>query len=210
MPGTLSEADLVVDLKASLQDAALVFTAASDADFKRHLATAARAFGKKRSRTLLGTLALVAAQADYAAPASFLAFKSHLWGVTPIAKCQPWETNWPGRLPDARYVETAEGSMLTLEPAPTSFQISVIGNEFRYYYFAGHVIGQAASGTTILPGERGVLILRAQAEAMREMAMRNIAKPVQMREGMMSQARNGTAAALYEKLIDEFNAAEVT
>ncbi len=208
MAGTMSEADLVADLKASLQDSASVFTAAADADFKRHLKTAAKAFGKKRSRTLVSSLTLTADQPAYAAPEGFLAFKSHLWGISPVAKCQPWEKNWPGRLPDVRYAETEDGASLYLDPAPTAFQISALGAEFRYYYFAGHVIGSEASGTSILDGERDVLLLRAQAEAMREMAMRNIMKPVQMREGIASQARNGTPAALYKAMLDEFNAYE--
>lgn len=212
MAGTMSEADLVADLKASLLDAASVFTTAADADFKRQLRAAAKAFGRKRSRTLVGGLTLTAEEPDYDVPDNFLAFKSHLWGVSPVARCQPWEKNWPGPLPDVRFVESESARKLRLDPAPTGQQIGVLGAEFRYYYFAGHVIAESASGTTILDGERDLLLLRAQAEAMREMAMRNIMKPVAMRDGLgiLSQARNGTPAALYKAMLEEFDAREVT
>lgn len=210
MPGTMSEADLVADLRASLQDAASVFTAAADADIKRHLAVAALALGEKRPRTLVGTLALIADQADYTAPALFLTFKFSLWGIAPRAAAKPWDPGYPGRLPNVRMVETAANPVtrkLTLDPSPTSGQITVLGAEFKFYYQAGHSINAAADQTTVAAGDRGLLILRAQAEAMREMAMRNIQKPVVVREGYSSQPRNGTPTALYEAFLKEWQVA---
>jgi hypothetical protein len=211
MAGTMSEADLALDLKASLQDAASVFTAAASGDFKRHLACAALAFAFKRPRTLVGTVTLVADQPDYAAPAGFHAFGSSLWGIAPRAKVQPWDKCYPGRLPNLKVIETANDPAvvrkLYLDPPPTSAQISALGSEFRFYYYGNHVISADAAKTTIAAGDRGLLLLRAQAEAMRELAARNIAKPVIMREGMGSQARNGTPSYLYEKLMEEFGMA---
>lgn len=206
MPGTMIEADLVADFKASLHDAASVFTAASDGDFKRMLGIAALAFSRIRSRTLVGALDLVADQHDYAVPEDFLSFKSALWGIAPLARAKPWEKSWPGRMPVARYLETAADTFkLYLDPPPSAGQIGALGAEFRFYYYAKHKIDATdAAKTTILPGERGRLILRAQAEAMRELAMRNIMKPVQMRDGVSSVTRNGTPAALYEALMREF------
>lgn len=206
MPGTMIEADLVADLKVSLRDAAGVFTTASDGDFKRMLGVAALAFGRIRPRTLVGSLTLVADQPEYPVPIDFLAFKSSLWGIAPLARAQPWEKAWPGRLPVARYLETAADTpKLYLDPPPSAAQISVLGADYRYYYYAKHKIDVSdAAKTTILPGERGRLILRAQAEAMRELAMRNIMKPVQMRDGVSSVTRNGTPAALYAALLEEF------
>lgn len=209
MPGTMNEADLVADLKASLNEAATVFTAASDADFKRQLAAAALAFGAKRPRTLVGTLTLVAEQAQYDAPAGLQGIKSHLWGIAPRMKAQPWDKTWTGRLPDLRLIEGATPATrkLQLDPAPTAHQISVLGAEFRYYYYGAHAIGSSESNTTILPGDRQLLLLRAQAEAMRELAARNIQRPVIVREGFGSQSRNGTPSALYEKFLQEFREA---
>lgn len=208
MPGAMNEADLVADLRASLQDARNVFTAADDADFKRHLKTAALDLGRRRARTLVGSLALIADQAGYAPlPAGFLFYKSHLWGVAPKASPKPWENGYPGRLPTGRVVEEGGLRKLYLDPPPTSAQISVLGADFRYYYGAGHLVGAAEADTTVLAGDRGVLLLRAQAEAMKEMAMRNIMKPVAMRDGMSTQARNGLPSYLYEKLMQEFELA---
>lgn len=207
MPGTMNEADLVADLKASLNDARSVFTVAADGDFKRHLAVAALDFARKRARTLVGAIVLIADQASYAAPADLLRFKSSLWGIVPTARPQPWEKNWPGRLPDVRVVEEAAARKLYLEPAPTAAQIAVLGADFRYYYFAGHAVGADAAQTTIFAGERGLFLLRAQAEAMRELAFRNVVKPVTVRDGLSSQPRNGTPSFLHGALMTEFEAA---
>jgi hypothetical protein len=209
MAGTMSEADLVDDLKASIQDAAKIFTAAADGDLKRHLKAAALDFARKRPRTLVGTLTLVADQAQYDAPVDLAAFKSHLWGIAPLHRAQPWEKTWPGRIPDVRIIEASNPGTrkLQLDPPPTSGQISLLGAEFRFYYYAAHVIDTETTKTTVAAADRGLLLLRAQAEAMKEMAMRNLMKPVMVREGMSSVPRNGTPAFLYRTLMDEFTEA---
>ena len=51
---------------------------------------------------------------------------------------------------------------------------------------------------------RSLLLLRAQAEACRELALRNVSKPVTMRDAVGSQPRNGTPSALYQMLLTEF------
>lgn len=208
MPGTMSEADLVADLKASLNDAKTVFTAANDDDFKRQLKTAALDLGRKRPRTLVGSFTLVADQAGYAPlPALFLAYKSHLWGVAPKAAPQPWERHYTGRLPTARVAEEGGVRKLHLDRPPTAAQIDVLGDDFRYYYSAGHAIGAAEADTTVLAGDRQLLILRAQAEALRELAMRNVMKPMMVRDGLSSQPRNGTPSFLHQALMQEFEGA---
>lgn len=204
MSGTLSRADLVADLKASLHDAVSVFTAANDADFGRLLDVAALDFGRVRPRTMLGALALVADQDFYTAPADFLSYKSALWG---IKRPVPWDKNYVGRLPDVRTSLNGAVRELHFLPAPTDIQISVLGSAFKFYYFAGHVIGASATDTTILAGDRGLLLLRAQAEAMKEMSIRNSGKPVSMRDGISSMSRNGTPSYLYEMLMKDFEKA---
>ena len=206
MAGSMSQGDLVADLKASLQDAAEVFTAANDADFKRHLSVAAMDLGRFRGRTLLGSLTLVADKYDYPAPANFLRFKSSLWGISQAPA--PWEKTWPGRLPDVHFMYAANGSgELHFMPPPTAEQISLLKAEYKYYYFAGHVIGEAANNTTVRAVDRGLLILRAQVETLRELAMRNIKKPVALRDGISNAPRNGTPTALYETFLKEFERA---
>lgn len=197
MAGTMSEADLVTDLKASLQDAASVFTVAADADFKRHLSLAALDMGRFFPRTLIGSLTLVAEQSAYTAPAAMVAFKLALWGSK---RGKPWQDSWPGKLPQA----TLAAQQLRLDPAPTAAQIAALGSDYQFYYYAAHAIGAAAVDTTVLPGHRGLLLLRAQAEAMQELTIRNLNKPVQLRDGLSGTPRNSTPAAMFSTLMDMF------
>lgn len=205
MPGTMSRADLVADLKASLHDAAGVFTAADDGDFVRLLDAAALDFGRVRPRTLLGSVTVEAEVAEYAAPADLADYKSDTWSAGKMPA--PWEDHYPGRMPRVRVAESGGARKLVFSPAPTARQIGLFGNAFKFYYLALHAIGDQAAGTTIKAADRGLLILRGQAEAMREMAMRNIAKPVQLRDGMSGGPKNGTPAYLFERLMAEFEAA---
>lgn len=198
----MSQADLVTDHKAGLMDSADTFTAALDADFIRHLDNAAQALGVRRPRTLLGELTLVADQSGYAAPADFHLFKTGLWGNT---TAKPWDKNWAGKLPRVSVVEVDGAMEIHLDPPPTAAQITLLGAAYKFYYFAKHTISATASATTVRPGDRGLLLLRAQAEAMKEMALRNIKKPVQMRDGLASAPRNGTPAALFQALLDQFD-----
>jgi hypothetical protein len=207
VPGTLSRADLLADYKASLQDSAKVFIAPLDADFIRHLDVAALDFSRIRRRTLLGEVSLVAGQFNYPAPANLLAYKSDVWSV-PASRMNPWDRNYPGRLPDVRVAENGAARELHFSPAPTGQQIGALGSVFKFYYFAAHSIGDTAAATTIFPGDRGLLILRAQAEAMKELSMRNITKPVQMRDGISSGPRNGTPQYLFEVLMKMFEEAK--
>lgn len=202
MAGTMSMADLADDLRASLHDAADVFVTAGD--MERLLATAALDFNRHRPRTLLAKLTVEADRMEYPAPADCYLFKSSLWGIAPVMRAKPWEKQWPGPMPDVRMVDVEGGRELHLTPAPSAHQVAVLGSEFRFYYFGNHVIGATAAGTTIHPGDRFLLLLRAQAEAMRELMMRNSKKPVQMRDGLHSAPKNMTPAAWYERLMDEW------
>ncbi|MEW6647194.1 MAG: hypothetical protein AB1450_08355 [Pseudomonadota bacterium] len=199
----MSKADLVADLKASLHDAADIFTAANDADFERHIDVAALAMGSKRPRTLLGSVTLSADVMTYLAPDDIVAPKFPIWGVNERNRYRQYERGYPGQLPRLSLV----GGELHLTPAPTAAQIAALGATYKFYYYAAHQVAADAAQTTIRAGDRGLLLLRAQAEAMRELAVRNSGKPVAMRDGMSGQPRNATPAALYRELLDEFEAA---
>ena len=138
MPGTMSQGDLVADLKAYLNDAASKFTAASDADFIRHLDVAASDMGRVRKRTRIGTLTLVAGQMTYPAPTDIRQPKFPLWGQNELRERKPWLSNWPGKLPRLSLIDGDGGDELALDPAPTAQQISDLGSEYKYYYFADH------------------------------------------------------------------------
>lgn len=204
MPGTMSREDLVADLQTSLHDAAEVFVDPND--MARLLDTAAQDFNRHRPRTLLGTLTVEVGRMVYPAPDDLYLFKSSLWGIAPIPRAKPWERQWPGPLPDVRQVDLGEARELHLTPTPTALQVMTLGSEFRYYYFGKHAIGDDATQTTLHQGDRFLLLLRAQAEAMRELMMRNIKKPVQMRDGLHTAPRNMTPAALFSTLMHEWEA----
>ncbi len=205
MAGTMSQADLVADLKRSLHDSATVFDAAADADFVRFLNQALPDMGWKRPITRLGQVTLDSAVADYslAAYPDFLNYKTHMWeaqGACP----QPWEPGYPGAVPRVRAYMNGSGQWLGFEPGPSAAHIAVRGSTFKFYYFAQHAIGVAAVDTTVALQDRGLLILRAQAEAMLELTLRNAGKPVQLRDGLSGTPRNSTPRALYQALLAAF------
>lgn len=207
MAGSLSRADLIASLKESLHEAADPFKLddpADDSQFSRLIDVAAEDFGRVVPRTLLGCLNLVAGQPDYPAPADFSRMKSPLWGVNHGIK--PWEPRYPGRLPSYDVSGGYGAYTITLNPAPTERQISALGSNYRFYYAAAHQVGSDAADTTIPAALRGLFLLRCQAEAMRELALRNVAIPVTLRDGFSGQPRNGTPSHIYAQLMGEFDA----
>jgi hypothetical protein len=204
MPGTMSEADLVDDLKASLFDTASVFESEADADFKRFLAQALPDMGVKRPITRLGTLTLVADQSRFeVGEEDFAQLKTDLWRE-PARLPKPWDPNHPGALPRVSAQRDGGSWWICLEPAPTALHLAALGDTFKFYYFATHAIAEEAADTTISEQDRGLLLLRAQAEAMLALALRHAGKPVQLRDGLSGVARNSTPAALHEQLLKRF------
>jgi len=195
------------DLKASLQDAATVFTAAGDADFLRFLDKAAADLARFRPRIEQDSVSLVADQTDYAAPAALVRIRTILWGRDEQRLRMPWEDNYP-TIPEVSIFRNYTGKQLRLTPAPTAAQITDLGEIFPFLCNKYHVLSDEAAGgagaTTVAEDDRSLLLLRAQAEAMKEMAMRNITKPVQLQDNIGGITKNGTPAALHEQLLDEF------
>jgi len=205
MAGTMSKADLVADLKASLHDAASVFTAAADADFERLLNLAAADLGNKRPRRLRASITLVSGTPDYPAPSGMLYLIQDSWGI-PANLPPPWDAAWPGPLPSVSLLEVVGVRSLLFSPAPSDLHIAALGSDYSFMYRAAHTIDATAANTTIQPGDRGLLLLRAQVEALREISMRNSAKPVSMRDGLSGAPKNGTASYLYEAMLHEYEA----
>lgn len=204
MPGTLSRADLVADLKDSLHDAASVFTAPADADFVRHLDKAALDFRRVRPLMKDGQIALEAGVATYTAPADLAEFTLETWSD---ACPSQWESAYPGQLPRVAIVGPSGARRLHLSPAPSAMHLAALGSDFTFLYVANHTVAELAADTTITAADRGLLLLRAQAEALRELAIRNVGKPVQLRDGHSGTPRNGTPAALWQALMAEFEGA---
>lgn len=200
---------LVSDLKTSLTDTASKFQTPDDGDFKRFLQLALPDMAWKRPLTRLGQVDLVAGSPRYALSNvdGFFSLKSHIWGAG-VSLPKPWDDGHPGAMPRVQ-AQRDEGSFwLDFDPAPTCAQIALFGSVFKFYYLANHSISaETGDGTTVLPADRGLLLLRAQAEAMKELAIRNVSKPVQMRDGMTSAPRNSTPTALHQSLLQQFQEA---
>jgi len=207
MPGTMSMADLVADLKASLNDAADSFKAAADADFIRHLDLAAMDFGRVRARILSSTITLTADEDVYVAPADAIRAHSLQWGKQQKRDLNPWDANWPGALPRISIAGDPGSRTIVLSPAPSPHQVTLLGASCAFRYYAGHSIDADAANTTVKAEDRALLLLRAQAEAAREMALKNMNKPVSMRGtgGRLS----GTPSSLFQQLMDLFEAQAV-
>lgn len=211
MANTMSMADLVASLKASLHDAAAVFVGAGatiDAEFERFLLQALPDMQLKRPATRLGTVTIEANFPRVAVGAlntGFSAFKTFLWGDG--LTIRPWEPAYPGPLPRVSATFAEQQWWLNFYPAPSAKQISAHGSKFDFWYYAEHAIGTLPADTTINQQDRGLLILRAQVEAMRELAIRNAGKPVQLRDGISGTPRNSTPAALAELLMRTFTEA---
>jgi len=202
MAGTMARADLIADFKASLHDAGSVFNAAADGDFSRMLDVAALDLGRVHPNPLQGEITVTADVAAYAAPEGIVAYSYSAWSAGKMPK--PWAANYPGPEPRVSLVGPPTARVLWFEPAPTALQVALFGTAFPIRYLGGYTIADAAAGTTVLAADRGLLILRAQAEAMRELAMRNITKPVSLRDGLSGQARNAQPSFLYAELMAEF------
>lgn len=205
MAGTLTEADVIADLKRSVHDAAGPFDAAGDADWRRFLTLALVAMQAKRPRTLLGQVTIAADEERFAVPhADFAMYKTHVWGARPL---NPWEPCYPGALPRVTAVHDATGWGLMFDPPPTQAHINAYGSAFKFWYFGTHALATESTPSTLSLQDRPLLLLRAQVEVMRELSMRNVNKPVALRDGFSGTPRNSTPAALYRELLREFEEA---
>lgn len=198
--------DLKTRLNASLQDAASVF---DDADFDRHIRVALRAMAlEKRPRRVSTVLDLSANEGEYDAPADLVAFDRLVW--TNEHARQPWERGYTGPAPTATVLRQSSGNLIVLQPPPDRRQVEALGGSVRMFYRADHETSGAGASeevTTLAESDIDLVILRAQVEAMRELAFRNVTKPVELRGGGLSQPRNGTPGALFSDLLAEWRAA---
>lgn len=208
MSGTMSQADLVADLKESMRGSAEMFKAEGDADWIRFLNQSLPDMQWKRPRTKLASVTLVAGTVSYslAAYPDFAGYKTHNWGA---GKTLPkvWEPTYPGPLPRISAVCDAGDWALAFDPAPSDVQVAVLGSTFQFWYYAEHTVGAAAVDTTVVPADRTLLLMRAQAEALMELTIRNAGKPVALRDGFTGQSRQERPRALFEALLKQFQEA---
>lgn len=202
-------ADLLPDYKASLNDAASAFTAAADADFKRHLVVAAAALSReKRPRTVAASFAVQADVAEYGdVPEDLIDTKVSLWNN---GHASPWNLP-PGPLPTLHVIGADENRRLLLMPAPSAQQVACFGATYRYYYLAEHAITDDAATSTLATRDKALLLLRASVEAMRELSLRAYKKPITLRAGDGIgggvASKNQTPPALFDLLMEEYRKA---
>lgn len=195
---------LVLDLKAMLMDSAQRF---EPSDFQRQMDTAALDLPRVSPRVVQGTLTLEADLGYYPAPADLLAPIALDWGRAERLQCKPWNADWPGQLPRLSLLSVNGERQVLLTPPPTARQITQLGSAAAYRYSASYTIGDQATDTTVNPRDRHLLLTRALAEAMQDLASRGVSKPVTLGgKAGLSVPKNGAPAELARQLMERFEA----
>ncbi|NHQ81570.1 hypothetical protein HA051_08280 [Chromobacterium vaccinii] len=193
-------------LRDSLLDAAEEFDREPErgslAQFQRLLRVALDDYSRRRPLIALGRLQLEAERVVYDCPADLQDVQGFDWGRAEKARLPVWADGWPGRLPDLRVSRDGDRRVLYLMPAPSARQIGLLGSAAAYRYRARHTLDE--QGGTVPPGDEPLVLLRAQAEAMRELAISHSVKPYQVRDGISATPRNGTPSYLHTVLMEEF------
>lgn len=202
--GDMSRDSILADYKASLLDSAERFTAPANGDFNRHLDAAVVDLSRLHQRILKDSITLTTADDEYPAPAGLRRVTRTLWGRNHNRAARYWDSNFVQSLPTLRAIESASGRVLQLSRLVTASELAEIGAECPYFYEAAHVIGADAVDTSVPDYDRPLLILRAQVEAMKELAMRGVGKPVALRDGVSNTPRNAHPAALADFLMQQF------
>jgi len=204
MPGSMSKADLVADLRGMLKDAVNKFTGEANEALERILDFAALDLGRVRPRARIGSITVVTGTTEYPAPADFLRPLNLIWGHEKRASRKPWASNWPQNIPTLDYVESDTGLVLLLSHPPTASQVADFGEACKFKYYSGHAVADTAAETSVKPADRHLLLIRAVSQALTELALNGISKPVQLGPGVGSMPKNGTPAALAEQLLKQF------
>jgi len=207
MAGSMSKADLSHDLKSMLGKSVEHFKKDGLNDFIRLLNMAARALSRDKPLQKSDTLSLIAGQFDYEIPADLVKPMYSDWGKQETKTRLPWNSNYPDRLPTLKLIIVPAGKKLRLTPAPTAAQIADLGAEYIYYYSAKHEINSQAALTTVDDSDRDLLLLRALAFAMTDLAASSSSLPVQLGPSKYSSTpKNGTPSALAESFLKQYEA----
>ena len=187
-------------LSRSLMDSAGMF---GDDDWPELLQLAADDLARVKRRVRSGTIMLTSGQTDYAAPSDLVDLRFHRWGYTKRQTRRPWERGYPRDLPR---VTVLDGSPKTLRLsfAPHAMMLALLGQEMVIDYYTGHTLSDTPGETTVPLEQRGLLLLRAQAEAMKWLAQRNVNYTTSVQQAVAGTPKNGIPSALYEKLMADF------
>ena len=192
-------------LASSLLDARSLFgedgSAAQGAALDHHLRAAAADFNRVRPRVEAFELTLIADQADYPAPAGSLRF--HLAEMVEAnAAIEPYDSRRQAQVPLPVLIRSSSGRSWRFRPVPTQRLIHALGCRYRYTAIVAHVLADDAGDTTFADADLPLLVMRAQVESLRALAIRNAHKPFTTRDPSYGQTRNSTPAALAQMTLD--------
>jgi len=200
----MDQTSLVADLKKMLKSSAEKFEL-DDSEFIRHLDFALGDVSRVRPYRLIGAITLIPEQGEYPAPVDLIKLDFPLWGNAERRIRKPWNTNYPGLAPTVTVFGSGATKMISISPPPTAAQIISLGDQYKFYYSALHTIGATAEETTVDAADRDLLLIRALAQAMNELAARGVTQPIKLGgSGVGAMPKNGTPAALAEGLIKLF------
>ncbi len=196
----------ITELKDSLKDVASVFVKDNSDDYDSVIAGALPDFSRYRLYRVQDSVTIEAGKADYIAPQSFMHMIHVVYGMNEISTRKPWEQNYPKIIPEVKELHdpTNNQIILLLTPTPDAHLINCCGTDFTFMCSKLHVLSDTANNTTIRAEDKGLFLLRCQAEVMKTVAMRNSHKPVSIRDGISGTPRNSTPNALYKDLMNEF------
>lgn len=193
---------LKLSLKTLLMDSSDKFQAD---DYIQQLDAALSDLSRVRPLTILGELALVADQVLYDQPDDLIGVLYSNWGLESMRKRKPWNPDWIGRLPKLSLINQTGVRKLILEPAPTQFQIDIIGDTYGYRYSAPYVLGDTDATSNVPEELRQLLLIRALSAAMFALANRGISKPVIVgKAGIGGMPKNGSPAYLADAYMQLF------
>jgi hypothetical protein len=191
-------------LESSLLDAASIFGdagAGRNAHLDRHLNAAVTDFDRVAPLLEGAQIQLVADAANYAADARAVRFHGSEV-LDKQTQLDPWDEYRVPEVPTPSLARISNTKTWVFRPVPTAFILDRIGTIYPFTYFAAHVLHDTdAAQTTFDARHLPLLVLRAQVEALRDLAVRNAHKPVALRDPNYSQIKNGTPAALAEQFM---------
>lgn len=175
----------------------------ADADAPtRHIRVAVADLHRVRPHMCAQLVTLSAGQERYLLNDNAVAFHSASW-VARWLGIAPWDRAGVV-MPSAVIRHSEHSRALELLPAPTSPFLAMVGRLHTLHYYAQHTVGEQPEQTSVAREDRALVILRAQAEAMKEIALANSGKPGTFKGGDASMPRNSTPAAVYRELMAEF------
>lgn len=199
----MKRSQLLSTYTASLLDSQRAFSN-ENGDYERHIGVGLSELARHSPRHVWAELDLLPAQRAYDCPTDLISVFATHYGRDEKAQRHPWDADYPSaRLPEVSLYHGGDGTRcLQVRPAPSYALMSQLGAVCAYEYTAAHIVTEDVC--TLTEVDVQLVILRAQAEAMRELAMRNSTTPVNVRDGLTNSPQNGTPSYLYTLLMNEF------